>query len=382
MGASRPLRVLVVDDSATNRKTLAGLLERYNGVQVVGSAQDGDEALRLAHGLAPDLVTLDLHMPRMDGFTFLRLLMSSRPTPVIVVSSHSGRDNVFKALELGAIDFVAKPSQLLAGQTQELDAQLRRMVSAVQQLVPSNWRRDVRGRRAAQPPSSAVMAGIGGRARAPQATSPGPRLGAFVDPVARGAAARSGMPDKLLVVASSTGGPTALLELFSRLPSQASAAVVVAQHMPERFTRTFAERLNRLSAFSVCEAADGQPIEASGALVCPGGRCVEVERRDGRLFARVVWPEDSDRYAPSADRLFSSAAQAAGARVVGVVLTGMGDDGAQGVVDVHHAGGACLAESVETAVVYGMPRAAELTGKVQEVLPLGRLVHRVVEMLS
>ena len=347
------LRVLIVDDSAMNRRTLTDLLEEA-GVEVVGVASDGDEALRLAASLAPDMITLDLEMPRMDGFTFLRLLMASRPTAVIVVSSHSAKDNVFRALELGAIDFITKPDQLLAGDISSVRAQLEQMVQMVKQLAPAN----VGKQRRVTPAAPA-------RAR-PSVPRPKP----------------VGRPEKLVVIASSTGGPTALLELFARFPASTPASVLVAQHMPDRFTRTFADRLDRLSAMRVVEADGIQPIVSGNGFVCPGGRCVEVQGRDGQWLARVVWPTKDDLYAPSADRLFCSAARVAGSSVIGVVLTGMGDDGAKGVQAIKEAGGMVLVESESTAVVYGMPKAAKQTGAVDEVLPLSDLAQRVAELIS
>lgn len=346
----RSLRVLVVDDSTMNRRTLTSLLEEHPGVEVAGVASDGDEALRKVGALTPDLITLDLEMPRMDGFTFLRLLMASRPTPVIVVSSHSAKDNVFRALELGAIDFIAKPEQNLTGRLDELRVQLANMVAMVRQLSPAGL--------SPRSPSVAVT-------RTQQ------------QPVAD-----TSRPDKVVVIASSTGGPTALLDLFSRLPGRTRAAVVVAQHMPDRFTRAFAERLDRLSAFDVCEAEDRQQLVAGSALVCPGGRCIELRSGPRGYTADVVWPEKDDRYAPSADRLFRTAAKAAGDSVIGVVLTGMGDDGARGVVEIRESGGLVMAESEASAVVYGMPRAAHETGAVHDLLPLGGLIDRLAELLA
>jgi two-component system chemotaxis response regulator CheB len=345
----RPLRVLVVDDSAVNRRTLADLLGQMPGVTVVGVAQDGDEALRYAVSFAPDLITLDLEMPRMDGFTFLRLLMASRPTPVLVVSSHSAKENVFRALELGAIDFIAKPETYLTTQTQSVRQQLDSMVAMVRQLAPAS----------AQPRRSVV-----------------PRSQPAPEPeTAR--ARKQRPPSRLVVIASSTGGPTALLDLFAQLPRKSDTCIVVAQHMPERFTRAFAERLDRMSAFRVTEAVDGDSLFAEQAVVCPGGKCVEVDFLNGRVLLHVVDPDPRDRYTPSADRLFRSAARALGNRVIGIVLTGMGEDGAAGVVEIKHASGTVWVESEETAVVYGMPRCAKQTGAVDEVLPLPALIARL-----
>jgi two-component system chemotaxis response regulator CheB len=352
----RPLKVLVVDDSAVNRRTLADLLSQMPGVTVVGVAQDGDEALRYAASFSPDLITLDLEMPRMDGFTFLRLLMASRPTPVLVVSSHSAKENVFRALELGAIDFIAKPETFLTTQTQSVREQLDRMVAMVRQLAPASNQ----PRRSAppRPDTKPDLFEAAAKARKPKT------------------------PTRLIVIAASTGGPTALLDLFAQLPERSDACIVVAQHMPERFTRAFAERLDRMSAFRVREAADGESLYAEQAVVCPGGKCVEVDYLNGRVLLHVVDPDPRDRYTPSADRLFRSAARALGSKVVGIVLTGMGEDGAQGVVEIKNGSGTVWVESEETAIVYGMPRCAKQTGSVDEVLPLPGLITRLSALLS
>jgi len=359
---SGKLRVLVVDDSAMNRRTLGDLLDAIPGVEVIGKASDGDEALRLTVALRPDLITLDLEMPRMDGFTFLRLLMASRPTPVIVISGHAAKENVFRALELGAIDFITKPQESLAGNLGPVKQQLEQMVEMVRQLSPASIE-----------PSRRIPTRASGTATAAYPT-------AKAEPAARKATPTP--PKKIVVIASSTGGPTALLEVFARLPADAAASVLVAQHMPERFTRTFADRLDRLSSFSVQEASDIQELASGMGLVCPGGRSIEVGQVDGKLIARVVWPAESDRYAPSADRLFTSAAAVAGDRVIGVVLTGMGDDGSRGVAAIKQAGGLVLVEAEETAVVYGMPRAAQNAGRVDYTLPLRALAQRLTELIA
>lgn len=350
----RPLRVLIVDDSAVNRRTLADLLGQIPGVTVVGAAHDGDEALRSCAVLNPDLITLDLEMPRMDGFTFLRLLMASRPTPVLVVSSHSAKENVFRALELGAIDFIAKPETFLTTQTEGVKEQLERMVAMVRQLSPA---RALHSRSSTKDLRAPLLED--------QVRTKKPRL-----------------PSRLLVIASSTGGPTALLDVFAQLPERSDCCVVVAQHMPERFTRAFAERLDRISRFSVREAADGESLYAEQAVICPGGKCIEVDFLNGRVFLHVVDPDPRDRYTPSADRLFRSAARALGNRVIGVVLTGMGEDGAQGVIDIKNGSGTVLVESEETAVVFGMPRCAKATGAVDEMLPLPQLVARLSALIT
>ncbi len=352
----RSLRVLVVDDSAFNRKLIAEILESVEGVSVVGKAADGEEALRLLGTLEPDLVTLDLEMPRMDGFSFLRFVMARRPTPVIVVSSHSAKQNVFRALELGALDFVAKPSASPGEKLAVIREELLAKVAMVRQLKPA-------------------------------AIAPQPR--ATVSSLIRAVRKDDERPlpledtaKRILIVASSTGGPSALVELFAMLPSELPAAAVVVQHMPPRFTRTFAERLDRLGGLRVTEAADGDRLRAGRALVCPGGRCVEIHPVSDGLAVRVVPPEAGDRYVPSADRALASLARAAGPRVLAVVLTGMGDDGAKGIAAVKEAGGSVYVQAPETAIIDGMPRSALRSGKVDYVMPLKALADEVALRLS
>ena len=203
-----------------------------------------------------------------------------------------------------------------------------------------------------------------------------------VTPTPRRGAASDREPSRLIVIGSSTGGPTALVEVFRRLPTSTSTAVVVAQHMPERFTKTFAERLDKIGGMRVAEASDVHHLTAGTAFICPGGRCMELVQLQRGLGVKVVAPDAGDRYVPSVDRLFESAARVFGASTVGVVLTGMGDDGARGVVALHDAGGIVMAEAPETAVIYGMPGAAVRTGAVDRSLPLRAMAERLAELTS
>jgi two-component system chemotaxis response regulator CheB len=333
---------MVVDDSAENRRLICGILASEPDVAVVAEAADGEEGLRVALRSRPDVVCLDLQMPRMDGFTFLRLLMARQPTPVIVVTSFARKADVFKALELGALDFVAKPVAGLALIREDLLAKIRTVRSLRMQALEQ---------RAADADRSPA------RSAAP--------AGAL----------------RLAVIGASTGGPPALQRLVSGLPASLPLAVVVAQHMPERFTGAFAERLGRRSDFEVGEAQEGERLVAGRALVAPGGRHLRVQgEAGGPLRARLEEPRAGDgrRYCPSIDLLFESAARALGDRVCGVILTGMGSDGRAGVQAVKAAGGLTLAESKETAVVYGMPKEAIATGRVDAVLPLDSIVGRLV----
>ena len=349
----RHLRILVVDDSAYNRRTISELLSALPAVEVIGKAGDGDEALRMVAELQPDLITLDLEMPRMDGFTFLRLMMARRPTPVIVVSGYSAKENVFRALEMGALDFVAKPTRTVTSDLSGIGAELAEKVEIVRQLSPAGLE-------------------VGARMRG---------SGEIHVPARHGAASHR-EPSRLIVIGSSTGGPTALVEVFRRLPASATTAVVVAQHMPERFTKTFAERLDKVGGMRVAEASDVHHLTAGRAFICPGGRCIELVALQRGLGVKVVAADAGDRYIPSVDRLFESAARVCGASTVGVVLTGMGDDGARGVVALRDAGGIVMAEAPETAVIYGMPGAAVRTGAVDRSLPLRAMAERLAELAS
>jgi len=344
------VRVLVVDDSAYNRRTIADVFVGATDVEVVGKAADGEEALLLATLLKPDVITLDLEMPRMDGFTFLRILMAKQPTPVIVVSSYSQKENVFKALELGALDFVAKPDQRLAPGGVDVKDEILSKVRLVRGIRPSLF------------PRLKHPVGSGGfRVDGKEATPPPPVV--------------SRMPPRHIVaIGSSTGGPSALLEIFAKIPATTTAGFLVAQHMPDKFTRTFAERIDRRGAVRVSEGQDGDVLLRGTGFVCPGRQCMElVPGGTSELRVKIGPAKAADRYVPSVDRLLSSVAATAGTRAVGVVLTGMGDDGLAGARAIHDVGGIVIAESAETAVVYGMPGSVVRAGLADKVLPLGQI---------
>jgi two-component system chemotaxis response regulator CheB len=354
-----PIRLLVVDDSAYNRRNIASVFEGNPEVEVVGKAADGEEALRLATTLKPDVITLDLEMPRMDGFTFLRILMSRQPTPVIVVSSYSQKENVFKALELGALDFVAKPDRQIAPDAVEVRGEILSKIMLVRSLRPNlpgaTMRRTTSG------------AWTEGRPNTPEAAVPSKR-----EP-----------PKAVIAIASSTGGPSALLDIFGRVPASSTNAFLIAQHMPDKFTRTFAERLDRRGPTRVSEAQEGDFVAARTGFVCPGRQCMEVfMNAQGDFRLRVTPGAPTDRYVPSADRLFASLARMTGARAVGVILTGMGEDGLEGAKAIRAAGGFVVAESEETAVVNGMPGAVVRAGAASKVLPLPQIGDWLAQLPS
>jgi two-component system chemotaxis response regulator CheB len=348
-----PIRLLVVDDSAYNRRNIADVFAGHPDVEVVGKAADGEEALKLATLIKPDVITLDLEMPRMDGFTFLRILMARQPTPVIVVSSYAQRENVFKALELGALDFVTKPDRQISPDAIDVREEILAKVLMVRSLRPSFVPTSIARRQ----PSGIFSPD--GRPTGPEGL-PSPSYKA---------------PRQVVAIASSTGGPSALLQIFAKVPATSSAAFVVAQHMPDKFTRTFAERLDKRGPVRTTEAQDGDVVSQLTGFVCPGRKCMELHAQGGELRLRVGPALAQDRYVPSADRLFVSTAAAAGSRVIGVVLTGMGDDGVEGARAVRDAGGIVIAESQETAVVFGMPGAVVRAGLASKVMPLPQIAE-------
>ncbi|MBK6917107.1 MAG: chemotaxis-specific protein-glutamate methyltransferase CheB [Deltaproteobacteria bacterium] len=352
------LRVLVVDDSAYNRQTIATMLESLPGVDVVGRATNGKEALRLVFDVQPDVITLDLEMPEMDGFAFLRLLMHRRPTPVIVISSHAAREHVFRALELGALDFVPKPGGDVSPELRSIEQELLGKVTMVRRL--QSVRLSERARALQRPP-----AGV-------------PRPVTSV-----GSARLSGAPQGVIAIAASTGGPPALQQLLSQLPRELPVAIVIAQHMPPRFTRAFAERLDRLVPPQVVEAEDGMALVSGTVYIAPGGAHLELALGAHGPLARVSpAAAGAGVITPSADRLFRSAATLFGPRMCAVVMTGMGSDGTDGAAAARAAGARVLAEDPSLAVMSGMPRSAVDAGVVQQVASIDGLARAVLEFAA
>jgi two-component system chemotaxis response regulator CheB len=343
------IRVLVIDDSAYNRKALSEILSQNSEIDVVGTASDGKLGLQQVLLLKPHAITLDLEMPKMDGFTFLRILMSRQPTPVIVISSYSRKQNVFKALELGALDFIAKPSNIDGEQLIEIRDELIEKLLMVRNLRIDTLQRSVA-------PLSSARALF---------SEPAPAL------VEKGAASKSLLG--VIVIGASTGGPPALQSLFQRLPPELPVCYLVAQHMPSNFTNAFAERLNRLAPLEIQEARGGELLEVGKVFISPGGQNLKLVNISGRLYTLIDDPEKDAKYIPSISDLYKSVAVAAGSKVLAIQLTGMGSDGADGIVAVKNAGGSTIAESHETAVVFGMPKEAIATGQIDHVLKLDEI---------
>jgi len=341
------IRALVIDDSAYNRVTLSRLLESSPDIKVVATAVNGEDAIKQVMRHKPDVITLDLEMPIMDGFAFLRWLMANLPTTVIAVSSRSSDRSVFKALELGAVDFIAKPGVRVSPKLEEIQHDLIAKVHQFADVRMDNLRRRLHEETA--PPPAPVPA----------------------EKCAQGI--------ELIAIGCSTGGPPALQHLFQTLP-RLPVPIVVAQHMPPTFTRLFAESVNKLTEYDVKEATDGEMVAPGCAYVAPGGQQTEVRRTADGLQLRVVPARLSDLYAPSVDRLLASAADACGEHLIAVIMTGMGDDGAQSMRKVRERGGKTIAESADSAIIFGMPAEAIRTGAVEHVLPLWEIpfaIHRL-----
>lgn len=347
------IRVLVIDDSAFNRRTIVKMLESLPNVEVVGYACDGEEGLRKVLSLRPDLITLDLEMPRMDGFTLLRIVMQKQPTPIIVVSSRADDEDVFKALELGAVGFVPKPSSRVSPVLMDIRSEL---LAKVHEVASANLQN-----------LSARSSGAVYHARLASHN------------VVRKTVERLPSKDfRMVVIGSSTGGPPALQQIFSAIQDEIPVAFAVAQHMPPDFTRAFAERLNRFSALTIREAADGDLMLPGNVLIAPGGKNMELFRKGPDVIVKISEPREHQRYLPSVDVLLSSAAPLFGERLLGVVLTGMGNDGARGVRAINHAGGKVIAEAEESCVVFGMPKEAIATGCVDHVVPLSQVCRQIL----
>ncbi|HEY6001169.1 MAG TPA: chemotaxis response regulator protein-glutamate methylesterase [bacterium] len=347
MAIPQPIRVLVVDDSPLVRRTLEALLGAEAGVQVVGTAADGIDALAKIRALRPDVVTLDVMMPRLDGLKVLACAMRESPVRVLMLSSltQEGAEVTLQALDLGAVDFVDKTALLSRADVLGIGAELLAKVRTAAAVNPARLgREEVPVAAAAPPPPPAV-------------------------PVA-------GKAD-LVIIGASTGGPPALHRVIPALPGDFPAAVVVVQHIPAGFTRPLAQRLDAAGALSVREAEQGDRLRPGEVLVAPGGQHLRIVLSGGEPAVLIV-PAPADAiYRPSVDAAMQSAAEVYGARVAGVLLTGMGTDGAFGMWAIRSRGGYTIAESEESCVVYGMPRAAIEMGAAAEVLPLARIAERL-----
>jgi two-component system chemotaxis response regulator CheB len=348
--AAKPIRVLVVDDSPLVRHTLERILAGDPGVQVVATAADGIEALTKIRAVRPDVVTLDVMMPRLDGLKVLAHVMREHPVPVVMLSSltQEGADETLQSLDLGAVDFVDKTALLLSGDPTAAGRDLLGKIRMAAAVDPARL-----GRRAAV------------HAAAPSRAPGSGAVGAEV-----------------VVVGASTGGPPALQSLVPALPADLPAGVVVVQHIPAGFSHSLAGRLDAASALSVREAEQGDRVRPGEVLVAPGGRHLSFVDRGGETVIRLGLEPAETLLRPSVDVTMQSAVERWGGRVAGVLLTGMGNDGAAGMWAIRSRGGWTVAESEESCVVYGMPRAAVELGAAVEVVPLAGIAERLVAVLG
>jgi two-component system chemotaxis response regulator CheB len=358
------IKLLIVDDSALVRKLLSEMLSKDRDIEIVGTAADPYAARERIKQLNPDVITLDVEMPRMDGITFLENLMRLRPMPVVMVSSltQKGADVTLRALELGAIDFVTKPKVDVAGSladyAEELIAKIKMAAGARVNTRPSGPR---------TPALSTLQAEKRHSADAVLPASSGKRV--------------LRTTDRIIAIGASTGGTEAIREVLESLPPDAPA-VVISQHIPAAFSKPFAERMNRCSAMAVCEASDGQYILPGHVYIAPGDQHLLVERDGARYRCRLSSGPHVNRHRPSVDVMFRSMAQNVGPNAVGVILTGMGDDGARGLKEMLDAGAHTIAQDEPTSVVWGMPGAAVKLGGAQQVLPLHRIAGEMLQLTA
>ncbi|GEO79882.1 protein-glutamate methylesterase/protein-glutamine glutaminase [Pararhodospirillum oryzae] len=352
------IKVLVIDDSASVRQTMTDILTEDPDIEVVGTAGDPYIAARRLSQVVPDVITLDIEMPRMDGITFLHKLMDQHPLPVVICSSLAadGTQALTQALEAGAVTVIAKPVTGTRQFLLESSISIRDAVKAAAQADVARFR----------------------ALRRSLADAPAPKLTADVmvpPPHARAKIAKT--TDKVVCVGASTGGTEALRILLQDMP-QDCPGVVIVQHMPEHFTRAFADRLNSLCAIGVKEARDGDPVLRGHALIAPGNHHMLLRRDGARYSVQIKEGPLVSRHRPSVDVLFRSAASAAGANAIGVILTGMGDDGARGLLEMHGAGALTMAEDESTCIVFGMPKEAIAAGAVDRVVPLNRMAREIM----
>lgn len=349
------LKVLIVDDSASVRQVLREVLDSDPGIEVIGAAADPFAAAEMIRKQVPDVITLDIEMPRMDGLTFLQKLMAQHPIPVVVCSTltEAGSDSAFAALELGAVEIITKPK---LGTREFFQDSSIRIIDAVKSAARSRGKLRQRDQRIEVRPKMTADAVLD-----------------------RGSKAMIATTEKVVVIGASTGGTEALREYLEALPEDAPGIVIV-QHMPEVFTARFAQRLNATCKVQVKEAASNDSVIRGHVLIAPGNRHTLIKRSGARYFVEVKDGPLVCRHRPSVDVLFRSAARYAGRNAVGVILTGMGDDGSRGMLEMKEAGAATIAQDERTCVVFGMPAEAIRLGAVGKVLPLQNIPAEMLRL--
>lgn len=321
-------KILIIDDSPFTRKIIKDMIEEEQDLEVIDTASNGLEGLKKVLKHKPDLITLDLEMPEMDGFTLLRFIMAQQPTPVIIVSSLNSSEDVFKALELGAIDFVMKPTSKASYKLLEIKRDLLFKIKAA--LMIKKEQEPMREEIVKKPLN---------------------------------------IVEKIIAIGASTGGPQAIQKILTAFKNPINAPILIAQHMPEGFTKVFAERLNRIAPFNVYEASDGMTIENKSVYICPGGNHMSVIKKDGKFKIKITRKNELDIYVPSVNHLFNSLVPFAD-KTIAIVLTGMGSDGKEGSINLKQAGAEIWAESQDTAIIFGMPKEVINAGVVDHIYPI------------
>jgi two-component system, chemotaxis family, protein-glutamate methylesterase/glutaminase len=339
------IRVLVIDDSAFVREVLREGLNKDPNIQVIATATGPYEARDMILKHLPDVLTLDVSMPRMNGLEFLQKLMPQYPLPTVMVSAFTedGAEVTLKALESGAVDFVSKPKSGKESSLENMLIELRTKIKIASTVNVGRWKRSSEPKQVGQ----IVYPGV------------------------------DNLKEKLIAIGASTGGTEAIKEVLVRLPRN-SPGVVIVQHMPEKFTNSFAKRLNSLSALDVSEARNGDLVEPGKALLAPGDRHMEVQRRNGNYRVFLNDKENVSGHRPSVDVLMLSVAKAAGSNACGVILTGMGSDGARGLLEMKLTGARTIGQDRHSCVVFGMPKMAHELGAVQRLVPLGLIAAEII----
>ena len=348
----KKIRVLVVDDSAVVRQTITDILNDDPDIEVIASAADPIIAVERMKEEAPDVITLDVEMPRMDGITFLQKIMSQHPIPVVICSSlaEANSGTTLKALEYGAVEIIQKPKM---GTKQFLEESRIRLCDAVKAAAQARLKRQP-ARPHVEPKLTADV------------VMPKPKTNAMVETT-----------EKVIVVGASTGGTEAIRVFLEKMPMD-SPGIVIVQHMPENFTKSFAARLDSLCKMSVKEATDNDTVIPGRALIAPGNYHTLLKRSGARYYVEVRQGPLVSRHRPSVDVLFRSAARYGGSNVVGVIMTGMGDDGARGMLEMKEAGAYTIAQDEASCVVYGMPQEAVKLGAVDKISPLETIADKVL----
>lgn len=357
---SDKINVLVVDDSTLVRKIISDILESDPRINVIGTANNGKTAIYRNNELEPDVITMDIEMPILDGLSTLKEIMETNPKPVIMLSvlTKHGADATFKALDLGAVDFIPKPSSVLSLSLDEIAEILISKVKSVSNIKFSKTEQK----------KSELIHPVKDRETITAPVKISGRLFTAGD-----------KSSKIVGIGTSTGGPAALLKLFKGFPDNFPSPLLVVQHMPEGFTRAFADRLNELSKLNVKEAEDNDQVLPGHAMIAPGNSHIILEGEPGKYRVRLDGGDKRSGHRPSIDMLFESLAHKSGAETVGVIMTGMGRDGAEGAMEIRNRGGYTIAQNEETSVVYGMNRVAVEMGGVVEIVPLNEITKKIVE---